>query len=174
MFIVRFIIIILELLVCYVLQSSVWNSLSISQVIPDLVLVVVVAAAYMKGSNAGIVYGFFAGMLLDLTNGTHLGYFALLYLLMGFVAGIPHKFYRKDDNITPLLSTALCVFLSQSVYYVLEYMLRGRYNYGFYLTHIILPKTICTVLIAAVLYKLVQLSIHWSIRFEERSLGNYD
>lgn len=174
MFIVRFIIIIIELLVCYVLQSSVWSSMTINNVVPDLLMVVVVAVSYIKGSNAGIIYGFCAGLLFDLTYGTHLGFFALLYLLMGSLAGTAHKFYRKDDNITPLFFIAVCIFLSQSVYYVTEFMLRGRLEYGFYLVNIILPKIVYTVLIASVLYKLVQLSISWSVRFEERSIRNYD
>lgn len=174
MFIVRFIIIIVELLVCYVLQSSVWSSMTLNNVVPDLLMVVVVAVAYLKGSNAGIIYGFCAGLLLDLTYGTHLGFFALLYLLMGCLAGTVHKFYRKDDNITPLLIIAACIFFSQSAYYVIEFMLRGRLEYGFYFINIILPKIVYTVLIASVLYKLVQLSISWSVRFEERRIRNYD
>lgn len=174
MFIVRFIIIISELIICYVLQGSFPSSLAVNNVVPDLLMVVVVAAAYMKGSNAGIIYGFCAGMLLDLTYGTHLGFFALIYLLMGCLAGFVQKIYRKDDNITPLLVIAVCVFFSQSAYFVTEFMLKGRLEYGFYLTNIILPKIIYTVLIASVLYKLIQLSIAWSVRFEERSIKNYD
>ena len=174
MVIIRFFIIISELILCYVLQGSVWNGLTSSNVVPDLLMVVVVAVAYIKGSNAGIIYGFFAGMLLDLTYGSFLGYFALLYLLMGCLAGFAQKLYRKDDNITPLLVIAVCIFFSQSAYYVTEFMLRGRLEYAFYFVNIILPKIICTVLIASVLYKLIQLSIAWSIRFEERSVRNYD
>lgn len=174
MFIVRFIIIILELLACYILQGSVWSNFALNNVVPDLLMVVVVAAAYMKGSNAGIIYGFCAGIILDLTCGTRLGYFALLYLLSGFIAGFFHRLYRKDDNITPLLITAGCIFLNQSAYYITEFMIRGRLDYGFYFINIILPKMIYTVLIASVLYKLIQLSISWSIRFEERKIRNYD
>lgn len=166
MFIVRFFIIILEIIICYVLQGSVWSNLSANNIVPDLLMVVVVAAAYMKGSNAGIIYGFFAGILLDLTYGTHLGYFALLYLLMGCLSGFAHKIYRRDDHITPLLLISVCVFLSQSAYYVTEFMLRGRLEYGFYFANVILPKIVYTILIASVLYKLIQLSIAWSVRFE--------
>lgn len=174
MFIIRFLIIIAELIICYVLQGSVWSSFNVNYAVPDMLMVVVVAVAYMKGSNTGIFYGFCAGMLLDLTYGTHLGYFALLYLLSGFFAGLFHKIYRKDDNVTPLLVTAACVFIEQSAYYVTEYMVRGRLEYGFYLINFILPKIVFTVLIASVLYKLVQLSISWSIRFGKRNLSNYD
>jgi len=171
MFIVRFFVIIAELIVCYVIQGS---GIAVNNVVPDLLMVVVVAVSYMKGSNTGIFYGFCAGMLLDLTYGTHLGYFALIYLMMGFLSGIAHKIYRKDNNIVPLIIVAICIFLSQSVYYVTEYMLRGSLEYGFYFANIILPKMVYTVLIASILYKLIQLSISWSLRFEEHNIRNYE
>ena len=171
MFIIRFIIIILELVVCFVVQGA---GIAINNVVPDLLMVVVVAVSYMKGSNTGIFYGFCAGMLLDLTYSTHLGYFALLYLMMGFLSGIAHRIYRKDDNILPLIIIAVCIFLNQSVYYVTEYMVKGRLEYGFYFVNFILPKMVYTVLIASVLYKLIQLSISWSIRFKEHNIRNYE
>ena len=138
MFFVRFIIIIAELLACYILQTSVLTGLSINNVVPDLLMIVVVAIAYIKGSNAGIIYGFFAGILMDLTYGNLLGYFALIYMFCGFFCGVAQRFYRKDDNITPLILCASSIFLSQSVLYVTEFMLRGRLEYGFYFVNIIL------------------------------------
>lgn len=174
MFFVRFIIIMAELLACYILQTSVLTGLSINNVVPDLLMIVVVAIAYIKGSNAGIIYGFFAGILMDLTYGNLLGYFALIYMFCGFFCGVAQRFYRKDDNITPLILCASSVFLSQSVLYVTEFMLRGRLEYGFYFVNIILPKMIYTVLVAALLYKLIQLSVLWSIRYEKRDIRNYD
>ena len=174
MFFVRFIIIMAELLACYILQTSVLTGLSINNVVPDLLIIVVVAIAYIKGSNAGIIYGFFAGILMDLTYGNLLGYFALIYMFCGFFCGVAQRFYRKDDNITPLILCASSIFLSQSILYVTEFMLRGRLEYGFYFVNIILPKMIYTVLVAALLYKLIQLSILWSIRYEKRDIRNYD
>jgi len=174
MFIVRFIIIIFELILCYVFQSSVCSVLTLNDAIPDLLMIIVVAVAYIKGCNEGIIYGFFAGFILDLTFGTHLGYFALIYLFCGFLTGLFHKFYRKDDNTTPLLLVAASVFLSQSIFFVTEFLVKGRLTYHYYFTDIILPKMIYTVLVAAVLYKLCQISILWSVRLEEQRVRDYD
>ena len=51
MFIIRFLIIIAELIICYVLQGSVWSSFNVNYAVPDMLMVVVVAVAYMKGSK---------------------------------------------------------------------------------------------------------------------------
>lgn len=174
MFIIRCIIIFAELILCYVLQSSVWISLSLNQAVPDLMMIIVVAVAYIRGSNSGIFYGFIAGLIHDMTYGSHLGYFALIYMLCGFLAGLAHRLYRRDDNITPLALTAVCLLISQSVHYVISYMLRGRCEYSFYFTNIILPKLVFTILIAAILYKLFQLSICWSVHSDEHRVRHYD
>lgn len=174
MFIVRFIIIISELIICYVLQTSAWTGLTLNNAVPDLLMIVVVSVAYIKGSNAGIIYGFTAGMILDLTFGSLLGYFALIYALCGFLSGQLHRIYRNDDYLTPIISSAICVLLSQSFYFFTEYKLKGRLDYSFYFPHVILPKIIYTILVSAIIYKLIQLSILWSIRLEERKAKNYD
>ena len=174
MFIVRFIIIVAELILCYVFQSSVCGVLTLNDAVPDLLMIIVVSASYIKGCNAGIVYGFCAGFILDLTYGTHLGYFALIYLFCGFLTGLFHRFYRKDDNITPLLLITAGVFLCQSIYYVTEFLIKGRFAYHLYFTGIIMPKLVYTILIAAVLYKLCQISILWTVRLEEQKTSDYD
>lgn len=174
MFIVRFIIVIAELIVCYIFQTAVWTGLTINNAVPDLMMIVVVAIAHIKGSNAGIIYGFCAGMLMDLTYGKHLGYYALIYMFCGFLCGLLQRFFRKDDNVSPLILCGTAVFLSQSILYVSEFLMRGRLKFGFYFGNIILPKMVYTVLISAVLYKLIQFSILWSIRYEKRDVKNYD
>lgn len=53
--IVRFLIILIELIICYILQSSVFINLSFVAVIPDLVMVIVVTMAYMRGDRKSVV-----------------------------------------------------------------------------------------------------------------------
>ena len=52
--------------VALVLQASVFSHLAVQGVVPDLVLLVVVAAGLAYGSELGLVLGFGAGLLLDL------------------------------------------------------------------------------------------------------------
>lgn len=165
--IVRFLIILIELIICYILQSSVFINLSFVAVIPDLVMVIVVTMAYMRGSNAGILYGFCAGLLLDVVNGNHFGLYALLYLCIGFLCGFANRFYRKDNNVLPLALVVVAEFICLSVYYLFEHFMRGSMTYSFYLNYQMLPKITYTVFLAVFLYKLCQISISWSLRSTE-------
>jgi rod shape-determining protein MreD len=72
-----------------VLQVSVFSHLAVQGVVPDLVLLVVVGAALVHGSELGLVLGFGAGLLLDLAPpADHVaGRWALALMVVGYVAG---------------------------------------------------------------------------------------
>ena len=72
-----------------VLQASFFSHLAVQGVVPDLVLLVVVAAALAYGSELGLVLGFGAGLLLDLAPPAdhYAGRWALALMAAGYVAG---------------------------------------------------------------------------------------
>ena len=75
--------------VALVLQVSVFPHVAVQGVVPDLVLLVVVGAALVHGSELGLVVGFGAGLLLDLAPpADHVaGRWALALMVVGYVAG---------------------------------------------------------------------------------------
>ena len=162
----RFIIILTELLICYLLESIVMVHMSYSDIIPDLLIIIVVGCGYMFGSNQGMIYGFLSGLIIDLSGQTSIGFAAFLYVLIGFFAGLFRKFYKRSDCITPLAITAFGEFVFLSVYYVINFLTKGNTGYSVVLKGIILPKITLTVLCAAVLYKLFQLSVNFTRRGE--------
>jgi rod shape-determining protein MreD len=72
-----------------VLQTSVLDRVAVQGVVPDLVLLVVVAAGLAHGSEQGLVLGFAAGLLLDLAPPAdhYAGRWALALMVVGYVAG---------------------------------------------------------------------------------------
>ena len=75
--------------VALVLQASLFSHLTVQGVVPDLVLLVVVAAGLVHGSEVGLVLGFAAGLLLDLAPPAdhYAGRWALALMAVGYVAG---------------------------------------------------------------------------------------
>ncbi|GAB3250034.1 hypothetical protein GCM10027425_07210 [Alteromonas gracilis] len=76
-------------LLAFVLQVAVLGQAAILGVVPNLVLVVVIAVAVVRGPEYAVVTGLMAGLLLDLAPpADHLaGRWALALLLAGYLAG---------------------------------------------------------------------------------------
>lgn len=78
----------LVVLVCVVLQTTLFTHLQIDGVAPDLGLVAVLAVAWEDGPDAGALFGFFMGLSIDLFLTTPLGLSALAYAVTGYAVGV--------------------------------------------------------------------------------------
>ncbi len=108
-----------------VLQVSVAPHLAWQGVVPDLVLLVVVAAALAHGAEFAMVVGFAAGVLLDLAPpADHVaGRWALALIVVGYVAGRMRTAGRP--TVVTMVTTALaCSFVGTSVFALTGVVLR--------------------------------------------------
>lgn len=107
----------LAIVVAVVLQVTVFSHLAFDGVVPNLALLVVVAAALVRGPQFGAVLGFVAGTVVDLAPpADHLaGRWALALVLVGFVAGL----VRQESRITvPMMlgTVAAASFVGTSIF----------------------------------------------------------
>jgi rod shape-determining protein MreD len=100
-----------------ILQVAVFNLFSVNGVVPNLALVVVVAAAIARGPQFGAVVGFTAGLLLDLAPpADHVaGRWALALVLVAVLAGRVRADARRSP-IAGLATVAVCSFIATSVF----------------------------------------------------------
>ena len=70
-------------------QSVIGPTLPVVRGRPDLVLVVVLAWAMLRGSGEGAAVGFLGGLLLDCLTYTPFGINTALFGLIGYCAGLP-------------------------------------------------------------------------------------
>ena len=107
----------LVVLVAVIAQVAVFSLFSVNGVVPDLALIVVVAASIARGPQFGAVIGFLAGMLLDLAPpADHIaGRWALALVVVAILAGR----VRNDARNNPLgglATVAICSFVGTSVF----------------------------------------------------------
>lgn len=153
----RMIVAILEIVFCFLLQTILFPNLAIGGIIPNILLILTVATAYMQGRVKGLYMGLICGLLTDLMGGGLLGLYGIVYMAIGYVNGIASKIYYRDDFVMPVLLIGASNFMSGFMVYVFEFLLKSKLNVGFYLRRIILPETLYTVLVSVVLYKLLNL-----------------
>ena len=152
-----FLVFTIEILVSYLLQSTVFSALSIANTVPDLLLIVAVAAGYQNSRIRGMAVGFFCGLILDVGTGGILGVYALFYMLIGYICGHFNKFYVQRDIFFPLLLVAFSEFAICSAYYVFGFLIKGDLQLAEYLKSIFLPKILYTVVAAIVYYLILDL-----------------
>ena len=153
----RVIVYFLEIIICFVLQSAMFHYIRLAGIMPNLLLIMVVSTAYMRGRNTGLLVGFFSGLFVDLIFGQVVGLYALLYMLIGYFIGFLNKFYSNDDFTLPIIFVAVCDFLYGFFYYVFEFLLRSKLDFLYYLRRFILPEIIYTVAASILLYKLLHM-----------------
>ena len=112
-------------IVTIVLQVSVFSHFAIDGVVPDFALLIVIAAALVRGPDYAALVGFAAGLVLDLAPPADhtAGRWALSLVLVGYLTGLV-----KGDGETTAVGTVLTVaagaFIGTSVFALTGLVLR--------------------------------------------------
>jgi len=103
--------------VALILQVAIFPHLAWEGIVPNFCLLVVVAAALVRGPSFAATLGFFAGLLLDLAPpADHVaGRWALALVVVGYVAGMMRQDTRPSAS-TVVATVAVSSFVGTSVY----------------------------------------------------------
>ena len=143
------------ILVCFVLQCSVFVHLSLAGIMPNLMIILTSSFGFVRGEKEGLVIGFFCGLLTDVYFGSFLGFYALLLMYIGFLNGKFSKIFYPEDIKLPLALIITGDLSYGMICYVLMFLLRGRLAFGYYFTRIILPEALYTTIVTLFLYPLL-------------------
>lgn len=155
------------IIVCFLLQSTVFRALAFANIVPNLLIVVTAAFGFMRGKKEGMIIGFFSGMLMDIFFGGILGFYALEYMYIGYFNGFFRKLFFPDDIKLPLILIGVSDILYNLGVYVLRFFFRGNFQIGYFMIHIIIPELVYTLLVTIVLYFII-LKINQRLEFIEK------
>jgi rod shape-determining protein MreD len=114
---VRALVTALVLVAAVALQAVVFSSVSIGGVVPNLALLVVVAAALVRGPEFAAVLGFLGGLAIDLAPpADHVaGRWALALVVVGYLAGrVRHD--AGSSTVAAVVTVAASSFVGTSVF----------------------------------------------------------
>ncbi len=143
------------ILVCFMLQTTIWNLLPLGNVKPNLLLVLTVSLGLMCGRSAGLWIGFISGLIVDLFYGNMFGFTALIYMYLGYMNGRFYNVFFDEDIKVPMMMVAVSDFIYNIIFYVIQFLFRQRYDFGAYMIHIILPEILYTVLCTLIIYMII-------------------
>ncbi len=164
----------LGLLLCFAAQTTVFSYWSAGGIAPNLLLLFVASVGFVRGRKQGMIAGFFAGLLLDLLYGGLLGFYALLMVFLGYGNGVFRRLFFPDDIKMPMALFFLSDLTYSLTVYILLFLLKGRFNFAFYLRSIILPQALYTLLLAPAVYLAVGAAARrmdaWERKWEEKGV----
>lgn len=160
--------------ICFVLQTTTFQTLSFANIAPNLLIIVVASFGLMRGKTEGMYIGFFSGLLIDIFCGFYLGIYALLYMYVGYLTGLFQKRFYPEDIKLPLLIISASDLISNLIIYVILFLTRSRYDFGYYFGNIIFPELVYTTIITIFLYLLL-LKINQKLEaYEKRRAIKFD
>ncbi len=162
----RFIITVISIITLFVLQGTLFREFDFGDTVPNLLLIFTVSIGLMRGDKAGMLVGFFGGLLLDIFSGQTIGLYALILMYIGYLNGGFSMIFFPEDVKLPMIMILVSDFIYGFCVYVILFLLRGRTDFSFYFKKIILPECIYTIVITIMLYPLI-LFVHKKLRKDE-------
>lgn len=109
----------------------------------------------MRGKKEGMMVGFICGMLFDIMFSDLIGFYTLIYTVLGYANGFFRKIFYPDDIKLPLILIAASDFLYGNIVCIFMFVMRSRFNYFYYLKSIIIPELIYTILVTLIFYSII-------------------
>lgn len=165
----RFLITVLLIFICFLMQCTVFSALSFGGIVPNLMIVLTASYGFMRGEKDGLLIGFFCGLLIDIFFGTVIGFYALIYMYIGYANGKFCAIFYPEDIKLPIILIICSDFLYGAACYATLFLLRGRFAFTYYLVHIIVPEMVYTVVVTLFLYPLILDINNRLVKREKRS-----
>ena len=137
------------IIAAFLLQSTIFGRLTFSGIRPNLLIAVTASIGFMRGRKEGMGVGFICGLLVDIFWGGLIGFYALIYTVIGYMNGSFQRMFYEDDIKLPLAM----IGISDLIIWFLE--------------HVMLPELVYTILVTLVLYQII-LHINRKLEKEEQ------
>jgi len=142
-------------LVLFILQCTVFKWFSLAHIAPNLLIVITSSCGFMHGKTEGMLVGFFSGLLIDVFSSDLFGFYALIYMVIGYLNGFFNAIFYEVDIKLPMILISVSELLYGIVIYMFLFLLRNRLDFLYYFVHIIVPELLYTIVITIVLYRFI-------------------
>mgnify|MGYP003016086923 CR=1 FL=1 len=141
------------IVVNFILQSTILQSINILGIVPNTTLVIVVSIALLKGKRTGGIVGLLAGLLQDIIFSPTIGPNAFVYFFIGYLIGLSEQKVFKDSLFIPFIFTIITSLAYHGVYCVFMYFLGTNIRFHFFLRDSVLLETLYNSILIMPIYK---------------------
>ena len=141
------------IIVAFILQDTIISKIPVLGCAPNILLIITFVYGYCEGKIPGMVVGIFSGLLIDIFFSEYLGFNALILMITGYISGMWKSYFYSDDFYIPMAALVCNNILYFLAYMIFGFILRGHFEVGYYLLHMVLPEFLMTFIAGVILYK---------------------
>lgn len=149
----------------FVLQTSILPLMAYHGITADLMLLLTVSFAFLRGAKQGAFMGFSVGLMQDLATGTYFGVNTLARTLMGLLFGQFSDRVFKEQFFLPVLASMGATILNYFILALLMVLLGYRFNLESHMQQMLVPMLLYQLAFA---YPVHYLTYRLDKRLEEK------
>ena len=139
----------------FVLQTSILPLMAYHGVTADLLLLLTVSFAFLRGTRQGAFMGFGVGLMQDLATGTFFGVNTLTRTLLGLLFGQFSDRVFKEQFFLPVLASVGVTILNYFILALIMVLLGYRFNLETHMQQMLLPMLVYQLAFAYPVHYLV-------------------
>ena len=157
------------ILIGYLIQSTMIRVLPMGGVAPNFLIILTSCFGFMRGKKDGMFIGFISGLIIDILFGGLIGFYALVYMLIGYTNGFFARIFYPEDVKLPVVLITSSELVYCFIIYVFRFLIQGKLRFGYYMLHIILPEIVYTIFVTIIIYKVILNINEWLEDIERRN-----
>ncbi len=123
------------------LQISIPNFLDLA-ILPNVALVLVICYSYIRSDIEGALFGLAVGLMQDALFSSIIGYYALIYFIVGYISNHILKAFLNLNVIPVVFLNFIVTFIYGFMIYFLSFFFEGKFDIFNYMYHIMFFEAI--------------------------------
>jgi rod shape-determining protein MreD len=148
------------LLIAAILQSTIMPHLAVRGVFADLPVLLVVSWSLIRGAGEGVVWGFVAGLAVDLLSGGPFGAATLSLTAIGLISGSGKSTALRANVLLPSVVMFLVTIIYSLVFLLVVGITGNRVIWLDSLLQIVLPSAVLNAALTPIVFGIMR----WSYR----------
>ncbi len=142
----------IELIIFYIVQNTPGLLPEFLGARPLLLVSTALSIAMFEGETAGVGVGLIAGLLIDFSAGTILGFHAIVLVILCFFVGLLTMNLIRTNLFTALFVSAIAIPIVYLLQWLFYYAIWDYGDSGYALVNHVLPRMLYTFLTVPVVY----------------------
>lgn len=139
------------------IQINILNVVPLNGTVANIGIVLVLGMGLMCDRGPGGIIGIFYGFMQDILFGKTIGTYALLYMLIGYVAGKLGRGFSRDNKTTMIVMVGIGTIFFDILFLVLSKFIYDYDFFNFIVLFNLLKEAIYNMVIAFILFKPISL-----------------